>query len=164
MVWKVICFICFLLITATALCGAVSAKQYTVYDGNPSNTYVTYFRDINIPFSDHYVFFRSGQYEYTMIVGDITASNGVFSSDVPCVVYTMASDGGYNSYYSYNVTSVDNFSLSVADNLIYSDIGNYPQFEERSSKYEILQTFIFVFALLCVSINRIFCFRQRGSR
>lgn len=163
MVRKVSSLIVMIAVMLTAYCGAASAATYEVYEGTPSNTYVTYFRDLmgSVPVSDNYIMFRSGQYEYTMIVGEIYKNNDTFSSDTTCTVYTIQNPNSYNSYYNYSIETIDTFSVNVGDKLIYSDIGNYPQFEERSQKYEILNTILIVVALLSVVIGRFFGVRTR---
>lgn len=161
MVRKIICLSVALLLLLSPLCGAAGAESYSAYEGTISSTYLTYFKDIvpNIPFTYHYVAFRSGQYEYTMIVGEIYFNNGLFSADDTCTVYSFTSSNSYNSYYSYNVSTISDFSLNAEDKIIYSDIGNYPQLEERGQKYEILTTVLLLIVCLCVVVGRIFSHR-----
>lgn len=163
MVRKVIPILMILLMLLNGFAVAASAESYTVYDGNPSSTYITYFKDIipNISLNDHYVAFRSGQYEYTMIVGDLVYNNGSFTLNDSATVYSITSNNSYNGYYAYNVSSIDSLSLSVGDKIIYSDLGNFPQLEERGQKYEILQTLLLFIALLCVVIRSMFGKRIR---
>lgn len=94
-----------LIIMAITLAMPTIAMADTVYeDGNISTTFITIFRDICPKFSmfDNYVFFRSGQYDYTMYVGDISLSGTDFiGSD--CKVYYINSSSSYNSNYTYSV-------------------------------------------------------------
>lgn len=65
MVRKVICVaaVCVLLVSgATA-----TANAATAYDGSISSTMIDIVNKIPLNFSDEYVFFRSGQYEYTLV-------------------------------------------------------------------------------------------------
>lgn len=146
-----------------ATCNGAHAATYTVYDGNPSNTYIQYFKDTltKIPLGDHYVAFRSGQYSYTMVVGDIAFNNGVFSSTDTCAVFTIESDNSYNGYYSYSQSDIANFQLNAGDKILYSDLGHYPDLEERGQKYEILTTILIVVVCVGYVVRCIFYHRPR---
>ena len=165
MVWKVrltaIIIAAMMLLGAT--CAHASAATYEAYEGNPSNTYLEYFRDIipGIRLGDHYVAFRSGQYQYTMLVGDISYSGGQFSSTGDITVYTLETTNSYNGYYSYSVGQVDSISFSPGDKIIYSDLGQYPQLEERGAKYEILTTILIVAICVGYVVRCIFYRRPR---
>lgn len=134
------------------------AATYSPYEGNPSNTYITYFRDIvsGIGFNDNYVAFRSGQNEYIMVVGDLDYNNGQIVLNSEGSLYTMATDGNYNGYYRYSVDSITDFTLNTEDKIIYSDVGQFPQLVERGAKYEILTTLLLSIALLGLVISGIF--------
>lgn len=144
-----------------ATCNVAQASTYDVYEGNPSNTQLQYFRDIipGIGLGDHYVAFRSGQYTYTMLVGDISYDNGIFSSADSCTVYYLETNNSYNGYYTYSVFEVDSISLNPEDKIIYSDLGQFPQLEERGAKYEILTTILI--ATICVGYVTKSIFRYR---
>lgn len=156
-------------ITALLFCAVIlfaigegsRANAYSVYDGNMSNTYVTYFKDIvsGIGFNDHYVAFRSGQYEYTMVCGDLTYDGNQFILNSPGQVYTFTTDSSYGSYYRYNVSSIENFSLVTNDSIIYSDIGQYPQLVSRGEKYEMLSA-----VLMCTFMLGFVVFNLLRSR
>lgn len=157
MVRKVIALsACFAILLAFGLGSQASA--YSVYDGNMSNTYVQYFRDIvsGLGFTEHYVCFRSGQYEYTMVTGDLEYNGTSFTGSGDLIVYTFDYDGSYNSSYDYNVTTINNFSLTPNNRIIYSDLGQFPQLETRGEKYEILSAFLVIVALLGIVIYSIF--------
>lgn len=158
-----IVYVAMLPLLLTAFGGAVSAATYTPYEGNISTSYLTYFEDLlpKIKLGDHYVLLRSSQYDYSMIVGDITHDNGVFSSATPCTVYTLSSTSGYNSYNSYTVTTVNDFQLVSNDILIYSDLGNFPELETRGNKYEVINTMLICIFMLGVFIRGIFFYRKR---
>lgn len=149
------------------LVGAVStqahAESYTAYDGNLSSTYTGYMRDIlpGIGVNDHYVYFRSDQYDYIMVVGDLVYDGGVFSLADVGTLYRISNDNSYNGSYSYSVEEIDSFSLSPGDRIVYSDLGQFPQLIERGSKYEIFTALLIATGLLGVIINRIFFTRKR---
>ena len=151
------------LILITATCGTVSAATYDTYEGNISTTQLTYFRDIlsgqNI--LDNYVVFRDDQYNYKMVVGDIVYNNYLFTSDSDCKVYTIETSGNYNSYYTYTITNIDSLVLDTGQRIVYSDLGDYPQLEERGAKFEILTAIILCVGGCCYIIRNIFYNRKR---
>lgn len=163
MVRKVIAYMVAVLILCSAFCGTVSAATYTPYEGNISTSYLTYFEDLlpKIKLTDHYVFFRSGQYDYVMVVGDIEHDNGIFSSETDCTVYTLSSSSGYNSYNSYYVSTISDFYMVSNDILIYSDLGDFPELETRGNKYEVIQTILIGIFMLAVVIRGILFTRKR---
>lgn len=143
--------------------GSISqANAASVYDGNFSTTYLTFMKDIvsGIGFKDDYVAFRSGQYDYTLVVGDLDY-NGTFKNNGTCKEYVFSSDGGYNSYYVYNVNTISSFSLDAEDKIIYSNLGEYPQLVSRGDNYEMLQTLLISIGLLGIVINAFFTSRRR---
>lgn len=148
--------VCLLLICAIGT--TAKAATYDVYDGNPSNTYIQYFKDIisGIGFDDHYVAFRANQYDYVMLVGDLEYSNGVFTTNDTVTIYTIGNNGNYNSNYTYKVEYDKNITVRPNDKLLYSDLGEYPELIERGAKYEILTTLLLVISLLGLVVGRIF--------
>ena len=165
MVWKVkfTSLMLALLILLGANCARVSAATYDVYEGNPSNTQLQYFRDIisGIGLGDHYVAFRSGQYDYTMLVGNLVFENGIFSSTDSCIVYFLETNNSYNGYYTYSVSEVDTVSFNPEDKIIYSDLGQFPQLEERGAKYEILTAILIVAICVGYVCKSVFHYRPR---
>lgn len=158
MVRKVGAFVALLALIMAMPLSASASTSYEVYEGNPSNTYITYYRDIlaGVGFNEHYVAFRSGQYEYTMLVGELVYNNGYFSCTDAVTAYVFTSNSSYNSYYAYNVTSIDDFTLNPGDKIIYSDLGNFPQLEERSARYEQIEVLLLVTFGMCACIRSIF--------
>lgn len=144
----------------SALCGTAQAATHTVYEnGSMSSTYVNYFKDIvsGIGFNDNYVAFRSGQYEYTMIVGDIEFNNGEFILNDTGKAFTFSANGSsYNSQYTYDVAEITSFSLLPSNSILYSDVGEYPQLVERGAKYEMLTAVLLCIAFVSILIQRIF--------
>lgn len=149
-----------MLVLITALCGTVQAATHTVYDnGSLGTTYITYFKDIlsGTDFRDNYVAFRSGQYSYSLIVGELENNNGVISSLSPVKEYRFYTESsGYNSQYQYSVTDLNNFSVNTDNNIIYSDCGDFPELIERGAKFETLNTILLVIFMLSFVIYRIF--------
>ena len=161
MVRKIICFVCSLGLIAAILCGPVQAATHSVYDeGTLSTTYTTYFKDIisGAKFTDNYVAFRSSQYEYNLVVGELEYNNGVISlvGDI-CKEYRFYSTStNYNSQYRYSVDTLSEFSLNTDNYILYSDVGDFPQLVERGAKYEMFTTLLLCIVLLCIVFGRFF--------
>lgn len=149
-----------LLVLITALCGTVQAATHTVYEnGSFSTTYVTYFKDIlsGTELKNNYVAFRSGQYSYSLVVGELEYNNGVISLVGEGKEYKFYQESSnYNSQYYYNVSNLNNFSLNVGKSIIYSDVGDFPELIERGAKYEVISAILLGIALCSIVINRIF--------
>lgn len=144
-----------------AYCTGAQATNYNVYDGNISNTYLQYFRDIlpNISILDSYVLFRNSQYKYILVVGDILYENGTFASNTECTIYTISNETINNGAYQYNVSNIDSFTLTNNNNnIIYSNIGGFPHLEERGTNYEILIT-VLLFVFIISSIVRVIFYK-----
>lgn len=164
MVWKrLIAAICLCLAIAIAMPGKTFA--YSVYtEGNMSTTYITYFKDIvaGIKPNDKYIAYRSGQYSYTLAVGDLSIENDNVTSTGTTTLYVYeTSSSGYNSIYTYNVSEVTDFSLSVADTIVYSNLGGFPLLEERGVTYEYATLYITCIIGICLFIHSIFSFTYR---
>lgn len=131
---------------------------YSIYDGSISSSYVTYFKDIlaGVPFNKNYVAFRSGQYTYTMVVGELEYNGNSLTLIGDGKEYIFTTSSGYNSYPTYNVYDITSFSLSLGDYLVYSDLGDYPQLMERGEKYEVFTAVLLCVALLCIVVGRFF--------
>lgn len=155
---KISCLFC-VLVLITAFCGTAQAQTYNVYDeGTLSTTYTQYFKDIvsGIGFNQNYVAFRSGQYSYTMLVGDLEYDNGVITLYGSGKEYEYSTTGsGYNNQYKYYVNEIADSSVNVGNNIIYSDVGDFPQLVERGAKYEMLTAVLLVIMCLSVVIRRI---------
>lgn len=158
MVRKISASICAIALIMALSMPALGATHDVYKEGNPSTTYIQYFRDIvaGIGFKDHYVAFRSGQYSYTMCVGNLEYTNGIISLVGEGELYTFTQIGNYNSLYSLNYEEVSNFSVSVDNYIVYSDLGHFPQLVERGAQYEMLSAVLIVIGLLGIVINRIF--------
>lgn len=87
-----------------------------------------------LPYGTHYVYWREGQYVYSLAYSDTMELNGSrFSADqVTIVSYTTyAGYGGAQA----NLTSESerNFSLDAGNYLVWSDLGDYPTLYERGA-------------------------------
>lgn len=151
-----------ILLAIVVLCCALGttahAASFTPYEGTPSNTYIQYFRDIvsGIGFNEHYVALRSGQYEYVLAVGDIQYGNDIFTSADVVGLYTITLSSGYNSSTTYSFNEVDSLYVSTNDQIVYSDLGHYPQLVERGAKYEMFTAVLVCTALLSIVVGRFF--------
>lgn len=168
MVRKIIYTIFACLLIGAGLSGTVSADTHSVYRGSMSSTYVNYFKDIasNIPINDHYVCFRSDDNEYLMIVGDIEYDTGFFRLNGEGTKFTLrntsVSGSSYNNYISYNVVGIDSFELTAYDNVLYSDLGQYPELLDKGVHYEFQTLFIIIIIGLCAFIRGILSFTYRS--
>lgn len=166
MVWKrLIVILAALAILSAVPITASAAEVYT--EGNISTTYVTYFQDILSKVSplDDYVFFRSGQNEYTMVVGNLVFENGTISTNERCRVYQIyTTSQSYQSYYHFVSNNYAEYSVSVGSALIYSNLGDFPDLNERG---DYLETAILVIMLVIVCMYLLarifsFCLRSRS--
>ena len=164
MVWrKIICIavVCLLLVGgATA-----TANAATIYGGTISTSLIEIAEKIPLNFSDEYVFFRSGQYEYILVASpdlECTASKFSFNTSGQIYVITTNSGSNYSSYYSYESYSTDYFSLDATDMLVYSSLGNYPTLTERSANYEALTFFVVCVACMCAVVRPLFGYVLRN--
>ena len=153
-------FVCVL--TCFSMCTHTYA--YTVYEGSFSSTYVTYFRDIlaKCSYSDDYVAFRSGQYDYIMVVGDIEYKNGRFTSTDTLDLYKFSTNSSYNSNYYLTVSTENNFSLDSNDYIVYSNLGYFPSLSERGEILNYATFFAIICLCVCSLIRPIFKFNLRS--
>lgn len=156
---------CMLLLLALSCALSCNAAALDIYDnGTISSTYTTMFTGLANKLSplDDYVFCRSGQYTYTLAYGDLNLNGASFSgSDITLV--TLTTNTGYNSTYTYTTTTQGSFSLNAGNNLVYSNLGNYPLLGEVVS-YDYIQTLLFCVFALCVFIRPVFNFVLRNKQ
>lgn len=156
MVWKIKIMVISMLTIVCAI--GATASAYSPYDGTMSNTYVQYFKDILVDkkLTENYVAFRSGQYEYIMVVGELEKNQDSIELVGSGVMYKFTSSSSYNANYSYSYGNIDEFTLDLTDDIVYTDLGDYPQLIERSARIEELTLIILgVFGLYTV-LRRIF--------
>lgn len=145
---RVLCALACVLCCLAALPLAASAAS--IYEGNISTTYITIFRDIaaKLPMGTDYVFFRSGQYEYLLVAGDLTWSGSMFTGS-NVTQYILTNNSNYNSTYEFGTVSLDSFSLATGSALVYSNLGDFPDLYERTDYIETAAAF--ALALMCAS-------------
>lgn len=114
-----------------------------------------------VPFGQHYVYWRDGQYSYKFAYGDLELSGTVFKGDVTIVTY--ASTGGSSSYYTWSSSADSSFTLNAGGRLVYSDLGNYPGLSDREViRYVETLTLIVAGGCVFVLLDRLrrSCFRR----
>lgn len=154
---------CFSLALVMAMPSRASAAE--PYEGNISTTYITIFRDIatNLGLDDDYVFYRSGQYEYQMVVGQLDYTGSLISADGSVKIYRITTNSGYSSDYVYTITTANSFSLTPGNALIYTNLGEYPDLIERSVDFEFATLALLFIGLCCYLLRSIlgFCLRRK---
>jgi len=158
-VWMVICTL------ALMLAAPVRASAYTVYDGNISSTYTSIFRDLlsKRGINDDYVMFRSDQYEYVLLIGDLTYADGAFTGE-KATEYKIVTNTGYNSSYTYDVTEVRSVNLAPGSALIYSNLGDYPELQDPDDYFMFAQLLLMWIVVIMWLVRSIFEFTyKRGG-
>lgn len=151
---------------------AIPAQASTPYQGTISDSYKYIFEDVvsDLSIFDNYVFWRSGEYQYSLLSGDLTVENGVFSvsgGDLYVVDIVLFDSGSWNngSYHVYTHTSGIDYTFDSLGYLVYSDLEGYPKLEGREVNYAFICAFIlcvFGFASLVWSLFS-FCIRSRNE-
>ena len=151
---------------------AIPLQASTPYQGTISDSYKYIFEDVvsDLSIFDNYVFWRSGEYQYSLLSGDLTLENGVFSvtgGDLYVVDIVLFDSGSWNngSYHVYTHTSGIDYTFDSLGYLVYSDLDGYPKLEGRGVNYAFICAFIlcvFGFASLVWSIFS-FCIRSRNE-
>lgn len=148
---------------------AIPLQASTPYMGTISDSYKSLFQSVvsDISVFDNYVFWRSGEYQYSLISGDITENNGTFTvtdGDMYVIDIIVVDGSGWNSnsYYQYSHYMNIDYSLSTNNILVYSDITGYPKLEERGITYEFITAFLVLCTIIGTLVWRIFKFVLRG--
>lgn len=111
----------------------------STYPGTISSSYLDYFTGIadKLSPSEHYVAYRSGQYEYTMAWGkELQYDGSRFRGDALsiCRIYRYS-----GSNYDYMVEWFsDSVNVSPGGNFVYSDLGNYAALTEGGTGIEFM--------------------------
>lgn len=119
----------FLLLLVCSFGATTKVIAYSPYDsGTVSATYLTLFEQIlNKNYHDDYIIFRSGQYSYSMLVGDIELNGSTFTSDsVKEYTYKSSTTQGYNQQYEFHTLDNQKLNMNVGNYIIYSNLGDYP--------------------------------------
>lgn len=101
---------------------------------NLGTTYTSIFAGVayKVPFGQHYVYWRDGQYSYKFAYGDISLEGDEFVGNGHVTICSYdTSTAGYNSVYHWTTGVDSNFALSANDALVYSDLGSYPDIFNR---------------------------------
>ena len=110
----------------------------STYPGTISSSYLDYFTGIadKLSPSEHYVAYRSGQYEYTMAWGKELAYDGSrFRGDALNICRIYRENSNYN--YDYLVEwFTDSVNMTPGGNFVYSDLGNYAALTEGGTGIE----------------------------
>lgn len=134
------------------------ASAYDSYYGSISNTYLEYMRGYlsKLPSSAHYVGARVGQYDYIFAYGDNLEWNG--SAFVGAV--NVARWNTYN-YGTFSVGYDNNFSLSPASALVYTDLTDkYPALATSSDMTLRQIVILLTIFCLCVTIEHMYQVRK----
>lgn len=147
-----------------ALCGsmATQALAYTAYDGTPSNTYITYFRDMLSKFSasSDYVVFRSGQNEYLLVLGELAETENAIRATGIVEICSISTNSGYNASYSMSFRTEEDFYLNPGDEIIYSNLGKYPSLEDRGDVTDYATLCIICACAVCSLFRCVFEWRK----
>ena len=161
---RVCALVCALVIVAIATIPCAAAS---IYQGSISTTYTDYAKQILSkcpPFED-YVFFRSGQYEYTLVCGGLTLNGDTFTgSNVGefIITYHNATSGyGGTSYYTVTGKTTSSFTLDTNNELVYSSLGSFPALIERGDFVETVNLLLLVIIALCLLIRPVYSFVLR---
>lgn len=116
------------LLSTTAEPVLLGATSYSSpYASVTSNTYsdIAAHMLTKIGWSDDYVFWRSGQYSYTLAYGPIELSGtNQFSGDSVCLV-TFSLDSGYSG--TYTLARTDGaLALNTGSYIVFSSLGDFP--------------------------------------
>lgn len=140
----------------------LSLLEEDSYDGTISTTYLSYFAGIYLKYAtptDDYLLYRSDQYTYKLIIGDLSLASTTFSGSGCTIisVYTRTSTG-YTP--TYTVSSDD--ILVTADNYYcYSNLGDFAPLPDLAKLvYQQQIIFVGVFIGLMIFIHGLIIFRK----
>lgn len=160
MAWKVMA-VCIAL--AVVLCVAAPARAVTpdIYDGTISTSMLDYFSDILTKVNPlkNYVLIRSSQYVYLLYVGDFDWDGNRFSCG-SADVYTITTNSGYNSHYTFNQSTITDLTIIPGDYLIYSDLGPYPALRDPAETWSFAICVLICILLFCNLLRRILLWRD----
>lgn len=143
---------------------AETLSDYNAADGyNLGTTYQSIFAGVayKVPFGQHYVYWRDGQYSYKFAYGDISLEGTDFvgTGDITVCSYDSTSTG-YNSLYTWSTGTDSDFSLSASDALVYSDLGSYPDVFNRRGLFN--ETAI-MYGFACFLLWKLFSNLRKGA-
>lgn len=164
---------------------SVTASAYTVeefeyedypstfaYSGEIDQSYavgtsnVTQFSGVanKLPYGVSYVYWRSGQYTYHMAYSKEMELNGTTFTAPEVTLITYTTSTGYQSQATWEVETETDFTLTANNYMVYSDLGNYPDFTEREGVHYVeLTTVMLATAMLWYLYQRMRnAVRRRG--
>lgn len=101
-----------------------------------------------VPFGEHYVYWRDGQYSYKFAYGDLSWDGSEFTGADEITICTyVANTTGYQADYYWQVSYDLSFSLDPGDRLVYSDLGDFPGLGERE-----VQKYVAITAYTCFGV------------
>lgn len=160
-----VCLLACMMVIAFAIPLQASTSPY---EGTISDSYKSIFSDTlaDVSLFDNYVFWRSGEYQYSMLVGDIVEDNGTFSVSggemyVLDIINIDGSAWASNSYHRFTHYLDIDYTLTSDNFLVYSDIKGYPKLEERGITYEFITAFLVLCTIIGTLVWRIFKFLLR---
>lgn len=106
------------------------------YNGTVGSTYIDIARCclFNLGWFDDYVFWRSGEYQYTFAYGNIDYSSGTFTS-TSCTQLTISVPTTYTGSVTVS-DSTGSLNLQTGGRLVYSNLGNLPHLDSRKYLYD----------------------------
>lgn len=114
---------------AVVLSVAAPARAVTpeIYDGTISTSMLDYFRDILAKVNPlkNYVLLRTSQYTYNLYCGEMEWDGVQFTAE-SADVYTITTNSGYNSHYTFAHSTVSGLTVRPGDHIVYSDLGSFP--------------------------------------
>lgn len=148
---------------AVVLCAAAPARAATpdIYDGTISTSMLDYFSDILTKVNPlkNYVLIRSSQYIYLLYVGDFEWDGNRFSCD-SAEVYSITTNSGYNSHYTFNQSTITDLTIIPGDYLIYSDLGPYPVLRDPAETWSFAICVLISILLFCNLLRSILLWRD----
>ena len=142
----------------------LSAFYNSIYNGQISGTVLDYFDRFSykLSFFDDYLLYRSGQYEYTLVYGDLDLSGTTFSGDALHSVRLNTYTSNFNDYV-WSVSDNDSLVLNVGTKPVYSNLGSYPTLDRQSDFLPLLVLLVLVVFGLVLIVRPVFQFVLRPS-
>lgn len=137
-----------------------SRATYNIYASVTQNTYSEMATNMlwRVPWSNDYVFWRSGQYTYVFAYGDFTFSSGRFDcTDANIVTFQL--DSNYNGTYTMS-KSTGSVSLVPSSYIVYSNLGDYPLIDNEIV-YQKFIVFMGCVGLAMALVRSVFSFTYR---
>lgn len=132
--------------------GAVPYGSHTVpSDYGVSTSNIALFGPMvsKFPYGTHYVYWRSGQYEYKLAYGRSLSYDGSRFLGDSVEIVTYRTNTGYGSQASLIHSTESNFALNPGNYVIWSDLGHYPTLYERGT-LDYVHTAVLLLALFLV--------------